>query len=286
MPFIGTDGFVYLDQKVLVGFMRDPLKATFIDDYFSGCPPVEKTRVLEETNAAEAYCSKLNDGRPKQIEFESIPSEHSEYLGRLSGSQTFRQLIGTQFEFAIADLRDAIAVQPNVTTESLETKAPPMSPSGTDLIRYCLPDQYTFQLQVTINANVMTFSGLDNNLTGVGFAQAPVGGMPFMIPISRGNWVQVGRCRGRAFLVNGYHRVAQLMSAGTYCIPCIVRDFASPEQMGLGQGRFFELPWLMGAPRPPVLGDFATPAAIRLPGKRARTTIIANLQTTLMTAPG
>jgi hypothetical protein len=284
---MGTDGFAYVNQKVLAGFLSEPLKKAFFDDYFSGCTQEEADRVRREYAAAQEFCAGLKDSRPHTIVFHEIPSVHSDHLQKVRTNLMFQQLVGANYMFAIADLRDAIAVQPNVIVEDGASKAVPEKPTQAELVRSCLPDGYTMELLITVGANQVVFSGFDNNLNGVGVVHQPPGlPLPTLFPISRGNWVQVARCQGKIFLLNGYHRVAKYIMAETFDIPCVVRDFASPDQMGFGQGRFFDLKTLMTMTRPPLMGDFATRAAISLPGKRVRTTMVATLQVTPLSIPG
>ncbi len=286
MAFLGDDGLVYIEQKVLAGFLIEQLKSAFLEDYFSGCKESERERVNNDLQAAVAFCSELDDGHPREVSFAEIPDKHTEHLQKVRSAPMFQNLIGTgAYRFAMADLRDVIAVQPNVGLEAMGSKSFPTNPSGEETVSLCLPDRHAFELQVTIAQNQVTFSGFDNNLNGVGIVQQ-AGGPPALLPGSRGNWVQVARCQGRLFLLNGYHRVVRLLEAGVSEIPCIVRDFALPEQMGFGQGRFFPLQYLMSASRPPLIRDFASPAAIRLPAKRIRTSMIATLQITPLSVPG
>ncbi len=286
MAFLGNDGLVYIEQKVLVGFLTEQLKSAFLEDYFSGCTEPERERVNDDLQAAVAFCSELDDGHPREVSFGEIPDRHAEHLQKVRSAPMFQNLIGTAaYRFAMADLREVIAVQPNVGLEAMGSKSFPINPSDEEIVNLCLPYGHPFELQVTVAQNQVTFSGFDNNLNGVGIAHQP-GGLPTLFPGSRGNWVQVAVCQGRLFLLNGYHRVVKLLAAGVSEIPCIVRDFALPEQMGFGQGRFFPLQYLMGATRPPLIRDFASPAAIRLPAKRMRTTMVATLQVTPLSVPG
>lgn len=62
------------------------------------------------------------------------------------------------------------------------------------------------------------------------------------------------RIDGRCYLQNGFHRAVGLRAAGAAAMPCLVRDAASPDELGLGHGTFDRA--LLESANPPTLGHF------------------------------
>ena len=69
-------------------------------------------------------------------------------------------------------------------------------------------------------------------------------------------FVHVVRFNGRCFLHNGYHRATAAALAGAPEIPCVFRDVAVPEEIGIGPGTF-DLAVLESAD-PPTIHHFAS----------------------------
>jgi hypothetical protein len=83
--------------------------------------------------------------------------------------------------------------------------------------------------------------------------------------VSRPNYVYAWRYPdGHMILSNGNHRVAALVRAGHREVPAIVQNIPSGlsiHQMGIAaEGNFVE-PFLLHAPRPPVVSDYLDPNA-------------------------
>jgi hypothetical protein len=99
--------------------------------------------------------------------------------------------------------------------------------------------------------------------------------LPF---IPNRNWVQVAHFQGRYWLHNGYHRVYNLMGLGVDKIPCIVFEAEAPTEV---VGPVYDLQGfakLCMMPRPPLLKDFLSKASLKLPRRRHRHMLVANVQ--------
>jgi|SRR5271155_245677 len=68
-------------------------------------------------------------------------------------------------------------------------------------------------------------------------------------------FVHVVRFNGRCYLHNGFHRSYGARMAGATHIPCLFRDVATPEEVGIIEGQTFSVPILESA-NPPTIGHF------------------------------
>lgn len=249
--------------------MPEALLRPFVDEYSAGCSEQERARVLREIEEAQRFCASRTDPYNPGIGLNSIPPSYAEHLQKLRNSRMFQLTIGAAANFGVMDMRNVIAVQPNVKTEEDDLKKVPSNPTFQQLLDTCLPHLTTFTLDMAPTDKGFVFSGFDNNLVGANLVLQP-GQAPMIYPVSRGNWVQVGRVKNRCFLRNGYHRVTKFLEDGVNELPCVFQDFGTEQEMGL-QGRFFDLAYLSTATRPPLMRDFNTKAAVNLPGRRMRT---------------
>ena len=99
--------------------------------------------------------------------------------------------------------------------------------------------------------------------------------LPF---IPNRNWVQVAHFQNRYWVHNGYHRIYNLMALGVDKIPCIVFEAEAPvEAVGnvLDPQSFGKL---CSMPRPPLLKDYLSKASLKLPRRRHRQMLVANVQ--------
>jgi hypothetical protein len=67
--------------------------------------------------------------------------------------------------------------------------------------------------------------------------------------------VRVARYRGRCFIQNGVHRAVALTMMGLTHIPCLLRDVATPSEIGVVENATFPLDALE-SDNPPTLGHF------------------------------
>jgi hypothetical protein len=68
-------------------------------------------------------------------------------------------------------------------------------------------------------------------------------------------FASVARYNGKYYLTNGFHRAIGLRQAGATHMPCMVRDVATPEDVGIQPPGTFQLP-LLESPDPPTVGHF------------------------------
>src|SRR2546428_6110052 len=99
--------------------------------------------------------------------------------------------------------------------------------------------------------------------------------LPF---IPNRNSLQVTHFQNRYWVHNGYHRIYNLMALGVDRIPCIIFEADAPIEV---VGNVLDLQSfgkLCSMPRPPLLEDFLSKAALKLPRRRHRHILVANIQ--------
>jgi hypothetical protein len=92
------------------------------------------------------------------------------------------------------------------------------------------------------------------------------------------NLVQVAHFNGRHYLLNGYHRVADALRAGVNELPALVTQaIFGPQDIQLGGTGMFAAGHVIGLPRPPLVADFHTPAAIAAKVRERRYGVLIEL---------
>lgn len=91
------------------------------------------------------------------------------------------------------------------------------------------------------------------------------------------NLIQVAHCQGRYFLFNGYHRVVDALAAGIAELPALVVEVLNPLELQLPGNGLFNALFILGSPRPPLLSDFSTPAAMDVRVRERRYGVLIDL---------
>jgi hypothetical protein len=123
-----------------------------------------------------------------------------------------------------------------------------------EMMNCCLPlTPQQEQLQIFPAQNSLLVKARSLNVRIVqGVGQPPFLGIQFDVSIP---WVHVVRLNGRHYLFNGYHRACGLMAAGATHMPCIMRDIADHNAIGLRPPDTFDSA-LLDSQDPPTLGHF------------------------------
>lgn len=95
-------------------------------------------------------------------------------------------------------------------------------------------------------------------------------------PAQHINLVQVKEFNGRFYLLNGYHRVFDLLASGKVEIPALVSKALAPQEVDLGPTSF-NIGYTMGLARPPLVPDFLGPAALETQVRLRRYGVTINL---------
>ena len=98
------------------------------------------------------------------------------------------------------------------------------------------------------------------------------------------NLIQVIHYNNRHYLRNGYHRVADALAAGIQEFPAIVvESLGNPLEVALPNFAAFNVFYTANLPRPPLLTDFHTQAAVTSKVRERRYVVTVNLDIKQMT---
>src|SRR6266568_2211160 len=89
----------------------------------------------------------------------------------------------------------------------------------------------------------------------------------------------------RYWIHNGYHRIYNLMALGVDRIPCIIFEAQAPVEVvgNVLDPQSFEV--LKTMPRPPIMKDYFSKAAIKVPRRRRKNRLLATVQLGLERVP-
>jgi hypothetical protein len=185
----------------------------------------------------------------------SWAAKHAELLKRDEVAKAF---LGVDTSIRRVDLREVVALQPSV-----QTVTDPVPATDEELLEYCLPAPMTTPCEVNVSFSPpigqVMFIGDVPYLNSINIDARD--GKLSVSPATHVNFLQVVDFQGRAYLLNGYHRANSLLRAGKNVVPAWVVGNRPPILAGQG---FFNLGYLTGLARPPLLQDYLGPASIPL----------------------
>lgn len=170
------------------------------------------------------------------------------FAGRLSGC-----------DFMMVELDPLIVHQFTVTTErALRVRTRLTQPPTLEqLLDLCLPiaqPKVNFRTFDSPNAMLLKSDSLELHIFNGGLFPGLVLGAQFGVSLP---FMQVARHSRRCYLQNGIHRAVGLRAAGLTHAPCIVKDVARAEDLGIkADSGTFDLP-LLQSDNPPTVAHFA-----------------------------
>ncbi len=197
-----------------------------------------------------------NSGNP---DIQPIPAGHDAHLDQVRNATWFQQVFPGPPDFRLVEIDPLLAFQAHVDLErsAHHCNILPNPPSVADLLPLCLPHQSsTVPLQAAMSGNsvilksrslnlrLMAQGALGPNAAGVAWGAAPA-------------TVSIVRYNGRCYLSNGFHRCYGVRLAGGTHVPCLFRDVATPEEVGIrADGTTFGLT-LLESPAAPTVGHLS-----------------------------
>jgi len=169
------------------------------------------------------------------------------FAGRLRGCQ-----------FMLVELDPLIVHQFTITTERALRHRTVLAqpPQLQQLLDLCLPiaqPKVNFRTFDSPNAMLLKSDSLELRVFHGGIFPGLVLGAQFGVSLP---FMQVARHDRRCYLQNGIHRAVGLRSAGLTHAPCIVKDVARSDELGIkSDAGTFELPLLQSA-NPPTVAHF------------------------------
>ena len=176
---------------------------------------------------------------------------------------------GQQWRPAYVELSQVVSLQKLIHLEGLEARVADIRADSSELLELCLPTSQQLPPSgaiLDLDNKGLTISSLNPNLRIIGnqLAEAQISLAPGLPPVRvqavtilvsiGSSYLNVAWYQNRLILRDGYHRAAALLRAGISCVPCLVVEVRSLEELGCPPGAVaYDV--LFGE-RPPTLGDF------------------------------
>ena len=240
-----------------------------IGEHLSSLDPSEQASAKSAIEASRQLAKSLQPIDLQSVVVRQLTGDH---INRLIADARFVQVFQERpLQFAWVRADKLIAVQ---TTVSPRREQCPTSEQ--ELIDFCLPHQWEVPAEVSFTPPVgpIQVTSSAPTLNNLNF-EMDASGRIIISPVPHINLVQVREFQGRYFLANGYHRVHDLLSCGVVEIPAIVIKAFDMQEVDLGQTGF-GIGYLMGLPRPPLVGDFTGPASIETKIRERRFGVMVN----------
>jgi hypothetical protein len=155
----------------------------------------------------------------------------------------------------------------------------------------CLPRTFTLDVDLEIigNPSTGTFQIAAGTETGnVHLVKVRVDHerrlveLPF---VPNRNWVQIAHFNKRYWIYNGYHRIYNLMALKVERIPCIIFEAQGPTEVVGNVLDIQSFEALKTMPRPPIMKDYFSKAAIKVPRRRRKSRLLATVQVGMERVP-
>lgn len=240
----------------LIGFMSRERAMQYLRE--ACLPPDNSDAALE----AEWQTAKARLGAPIQNagipDIRAIPAAFDPYIADLQVGWPMLFQNSTP-EFRLVEAKPLLAFQFHVDGERSNHHCGHFAtpPSLQELLETCLPATPTeehFTVQQQPQSIVLKARSLNIHTQAAGMIQPGIFGIHIGLSLP---FVHVVRYAGKCFLHNGFHRALGAVSAGATHLPCLFRDVATPEEIGLkNDGSTFDAT-LMQSPDAPTVAHFA-----------------------------
>lgn len=262
----------FIPTKVLAGFTDHNHLMSIIEEYYSSIPPQDQQSIMTNATQARQFVQALTPLPPVQTEIRHIIHPH---ITSIVNDPIFKASFPSAvYRFAYINPAQIIALQPWV--EPRQDQVP--NDEG-ELLKYALPLQWDVPAEINFIApqgpiQILSSSPMFQNLAiDFDFANGKVQ----LGPPKHLNLVQVRQFQGKYYLFNGYHRLVDAIASGLTEFPCMVVDAFSPIELQLVGPTFFNFAYVSNLPRPPLVADFLTNAAITTKVRERRYGMIVSL---------
>ncbi len=262
----------FVSAKLLSGFTDTNHFRMLTGEYLASLSADKRQRFEDEANAARQYVAGLAPITFANAELQPITGA---YVDAIKLDPVFQRTFGMlPYRFAEVDLKQLIALQPWV--EPRHDKVPK---NKKKLLEFALPRKWDVPTEVSViqpqgPIQVLTSDPALQNME-MEFDQAT--GKISLAASKHPNLIQVAHLAGRYCLRNGYHRVVDALEQGRQTLPALVWDSITPDQIALPGHGMFTIQYVFSIPRPPLVCDFATPAATLVKVRERRYGMIINL---------
>jgi hypothetical protein len=278
------DPIHYSDWSALLGFMTEQEALNYVHGGIPN-PITTDQEWLIEIGKARKCVSGLPARPESSPQADEITSQFLDHINKIQGEPTFQEhLIGMKaHRFVEVELDKLRCYQTNLNLEyidSLVNNGPAPDDKGS-IIRFCLPllaerkkVEVLSSSNLATNSAAMISENLDLRVMGIIQGEDQATGRKFTgflygFGLSQ---ISVVEYKGAYIIKNGYHRAFALYKKGHKKIPCLLLSTDNYESTGAQRPGFFPIDSIMGE-RPPLLTDFDSEAAVRIPRRRTRAVV-------------
>lgn len=262
----------FVPAKILSGFTDLNHFQLLSGEFLATLDANEQSKIINEAQATRVFVSQLPPFQPQPIVIRDITSPH---VQAIQADPLFTQIFGQRpHKFCYVDPSKIIALQ-----AWIEPRADKV-PTGEDaLLEFALPRSWDVPAEVSFIQPTGPIQILSSNpgLQGLAMELDLSAGKVMLGAPKHLNLVQVVNFQGRYILRNGYHRVSDAIIAGLPEFPALVIEAFTPNEAALQGNTAFNFGYVLGLPRPPLVSDFNTPAALTTKVRERRYGVIVNL---------
>ena len=275
LPAVAPRGAVQktmVDAKVLSGFTDVTHFELLAGEYLATLDVTGRAQVLADAAASRAFVASLPAVPPKPVVGRPISHPH---VDAIRADPLFAQTLGqTSHKFCYIDPSDVVALQ-----AWIEPRADVVPTDETALLEFALPSTWDVAVEVSFVRPIGPIQILSSNpaMQGLMMELDQASGRVMIGAPKHLNLVQVVQFNGKYFLKNGYHRVADAIAAGITELPAIVVDALSPSDAALLGSTVFNIGYVLGLLRPPLVRDFHSNATIPVKVRERRYGVMIGL---------
>lgn len=274
-PSISVRGQIqktFVPAKVLTGFMDDQGVQQILGEYLENLDAAERDALKSKILKSQSHVKSLAQVALDDAFIEPLSHPHVEALTQ---DQIFRQAFAQQaVQFAMVRPEKLVALQVHVKPRA---DVPPSD--NNEFLKFMLPNHWDIPAELSFVPPLGPIHILSSNpvLQGIKLELDAKAGKVLMSPPQHINLVQVVSLGGRYYLRNGYHRVFDCLASGVTSIPALIIPGIQPNDLQIG-GNGFTATYVMTMPRPPLVADFMTDAAVDAQFRERRYGVSITLQ--------
>jgi len=272
IPVRGQVQKTFVDRLVLAGYTDKNHFLMLVGEYLSTLNEEEQKLLLNKLQAAQNYVSTL---QPKDISNVELGTISNTYISELESDTIFRNAFGnTSHRFSYVNPSNIIALQPWIVQ-----RRDTIPTDENELMKFAFPKEWDVPAEINFippqgPIQILSSSPLFSNLA-IEFDTA--NGKVQLGPPKHLNLIQISHFQDKYYLRNGYHRVADAVASGIERLPALVIDAFNPTDVQLTGPAFFGFGYISKLPRPPLVADFHTQAAVATKVRERRYGMIVSL---------
>jgi hypothetical protein len=255
----------------LVGFMEQQFALNYMRANCVMADPSDAALIAEWTAAKGKLGAPFaGAGNP---DIQDIPPADQAYIQQLQQQPWVQQglMAYPGASFKVVEIDPLLAFQFHILTDHSDGHCGnlPAGPGISDLLPIFLPQtapQADLRPSGQAQSLLIAADSLNVRINVAGILSGNTAGIVFGISLP---FVHVVRFNGRCYLINGFHRALGARTRGAGRMPCLFRDVANANEVGIRtDGATFSLALLEDA-NPPTLGHFTQGRGHQLPIRQA-----------------